>query len=153
MKKVQLPLEVALRKVSPELEKSVKVALKRAWAFGLIIGALFGVIAAAGLIAWNVSPHLVKNAQPCDLFAFGPVRPDLPASAPQVCWQDVNVPDYNGQHVTVFVCPTRYNLRIQSVMGDVNAEIVKRLYDACVDARKVVGGMVVSPGSGSEVNG
>lgn len=152
-KKLALPLDKALRKVSPDLEKAVKQALKRAWAFGIVIGMLVGILSATAVIAWNASPKMVKNAQPCDLFAFGPVRPDLPDAAPQVCWTRVDVPDYNGEPATVFVCPTKYNLQIQLVVGDVNADTVQRLYDACLSARELLDQQVVPVEVSAEVNG
>jgi len=135
-KAVKMSLEQALKKAGPEMEYAVKRALKRAVFVGIFLGAFAGFVLAALVIAWHTSPRLVQNAQPCDLFAFGPVRPSLPSSVPQVCWTEVGLPDVNWHSPTVFVCPTPYALNVQMVVGDVNGDTVRFMYDECLRLRE-----------------
>lgn len=150
-KVVKMSLEAALKKAGPEMERSVKVALKRAFAFGAVLGLLTGILLAAWVISWNTAPKLVRNAQPCDLFAFGTVRPELSESAPQLCWTDVNVPDVNDMVSTVFVCPTTYSMQVQLIAGDINDDVVKDMYEGCVQVREFLANRYADSHSGDGV--
>ena len=124
-------LETALRKVDPKLEKAVRQVVRRSAYIGMVLGFLFGVLAASVVISINVHSKLVSNPQPVQLFGFGTSMPHLSADAPLVGWMDVNAGDYNGQPVSVFFCPTPYGVRLLPVVGDVNDDIVSYMVGLC----------------------
>lgn len=121
--------------MDPNLEKAVRLAIKRSMYFGVIIGFLIGFLSAAAVIAYNVHDKMVSNPQPVQLFGFGSSMPKLGAHAPLVGWMDVSAGDYNGQPISVFLCPTPYGVRMMPVVGEVNAEIATYLTNACISAQ------------------
>ena len=121
--------------MDPQLEKAVKQAINRSMAVGLMIGFLVGIFAAAAVIAYNVNGKLITNPQPVRLFGFGSQVPHLSGDAPLVAWMDVNAGDYNGQPISVFLCPTPYGVRMLPTVGEVNASVVNYLVNACISAQ------------------
>lgn len=154
--KVDRPLEGAPKRESPErggvFGRSVKRVARTAFLFGAAVGLLNGAIItfflllASGVVAFG-------SVQRCDLLAFGPVPPDVPSSAPKVCWTQVDIPDVNGSPPVVFVCPSKYSIQLKLVAGELNGDVVREVYDNCRRVQEYLSLHTLQLPEGEEVNG